>query len=95
MVREARDITRRWLERRSGPGFRGAVFTGSATALAPDTQLPAVSDVDVDVLVADMPPKPGKVLVRVPARRARSVRTLSGPGHGQVPSLLGAVPRTP
>jgi hypothetical protein len=64
LVGEARDVARRWVVREAGPGFRGAVFTGSATALPLDAPLPATSDVDVAVLVAGaVPPKPGKVLV--------------------------------
>ncbi len=64
LVGEARDVARRWVVRATGPGFRGAVFTGSVTALPPDVPLPATSDVDVAVVTAgETPPKPGKVLV--------------------------------
>ena len=46
------------------PGFRGAFFHGSVISLPDDAILPATSDVDVMVALADADPpeKPGKFL---------------------------------
>jgi hypothetical protein len=65
LVKQARDAARQWVttEAWSIPGFAGAYFAGSATWLPDDALLPATSDVDVMVVLADANPpnKPGKL----------------------------------
>ena len=68
IVGDAKDLARRWvLEEGSAlPGFRGAFFHGSTTWLADGEVLPAGSDVDVMVALAEpLPPRgPGKFRYR-------------------------------
>ncbi len=63
-VADARAAAARWVTGHAAhaEGFRGAFFSGSATWLPDDAELPATSDVDVLIVMAqDEPPlKPGK-----------------------------------
>ncbi len=61
LVRKARAAARAWVaESAAGvPGFGGAFYTGSTIGLGGDAELPAVSDVDVAVVVAG--PAPAKL----------------------------------
>src|SRR3989337_2227542 len=63
-VQEAKRAAATWVaeHQEHRPDFRGAFFSGSSTELAPDSELPATSDVDVVVLLAasEAPPKLGK-----------------------------------
>ncbi|MGH3086265.1 MAG: hypothetical protein ACRDSJ_02960 [Rubrobacteraceae bacterium] len=64
IVKHARDVARWWVIEEAGelPGFHGAFFAGSTNWLPDDAALPATSDVDVMVVLADPnPPRnPGK-----------------------------------
>lgn len=93
LVREAKEVARRWvMEEAAGvPGFRGAFFAGSTNWLPDDAHLPATSDLDVTVVLADPDPpeKPGKfvygdVLLEVsylPDERLRSPEAVLGDYH--------------
>jgi hypothetical protein len=65
-VWEAREVAARWVAEHAGeiPNFVGAFISGSVAWLPLDADLPATSDVDVMVVIADerVPPKPGKIL---------------------------------
>jgi hypothetical protein len=65
-VGQAKEIARRWVTEEAGriPGFCGAFFHGSTNWLPDDAILPAASDVDVMVVLADPNPpnKPGKLV---------------------------------
>lgn len=67
-IKQARDAARQWVEEEAAnaPGFRGAFYHGSTNWLPDDALLPAASDVDVMVVLADPDPpvKPGKFLYR-------------------------------
>lgn len=59
----ARTVAAQWVRRHAPdlPGYRGAYFSGSTVSMPDDATLPAVSDVDVMVVVAGgAPPKLGK-----------------------------------
>lgn len=68
LVRHAKDVARQWVieEARKIPGFCGAFFHGSINWLSDDAVLPATSDVDVMVVLAESLPseKLGKILHR-------------------------------
>lgn len=92
-VADARAAAARWVTRHAShaEGFRGAFFSGSATWLAGDAELPATSDVDVLIVMAqdEPPPKPGKfryegVLVEaghLPWRLVSSAEEVAGSYH--------------
>lgn len=65
---QARDTACRWVEEEASslPGFRGAYFSGSITALADDAPLPVASDVDVKLVMvgADVSASPQKFVYR-------------------------------
>lgn len=67
-IGDARAIAVEWVRQHASgrPDFRGAFFSGSTAAMAPEAELPASSDVDVVVVLAgaSAPPKPGKLLLR-------------------------------
>ena len=67
-VRDAKDAARRWVieEASRAPGFNGAFYAGSTNWFPDDAVLPATSDVDVWVVLADPDPpeKPGKFMYR-------------------------------
>jgi hypothetical protein len=60
-VKQAKEIARQWVVEQASTisGFQGAFFHGSINGLPDDTLLPATSDVDVVVVLAD-PHPPGK-----------------------------------
>jgi hypothetical protein len=63
-VREARALAARWVAAHAAaiPGFAGAFLSGSVIWLPPERELPASSDVDVQVVTdGDPPPKLGKL----------------------------------
>lgn len=64
LVSEAKAIARQWVLAETGqlPGFYGAFYHGSTGWLADEAELPATSDLDVMVALADPNPpvKPGK-----------------------------------
>ena len=68
IVKHAKEVARRWVieEASSTPGFSGAFYHGSTNWLLDDAPLPATSDVDVMVVLADPnpPDKPGKFIYR-------------------------------
>src|SRR5438552_1120267 len=68
IVKHAKDVARQWVieEASNVPGFYGAFYHGSTNWLPDDTPLPATSDVDVMVVLADPNPpvKLGKFLYR-------------------------------
>jgi hypothetical protein len=68
IVKHAKDVARQWVmkEACSVPGFAGAYFAGSINWLPDDVPLPATSDVDVMVVLADPDPptKVGKFVYR-------------------------------
>jgi hypothetical protein len=55
LVKDAKDVARQWVneEASSLPGFSGAFYHGSTTWLVDDAALPATSDVDLIVVLAD------------------------------------------
>ncbi len=61
-VRDGKEVARRWVieEAAKTPGFDGAYFAGSINWLSDDADLPATSDVDVWVVLADQS-TPGKL----------------------------------
>jgi hypothetical protein len=65
-VQRAREAAWQWVIENApeAPGFRGAFFHGSTNWLPDDASLPATSDVDVMVVLADPEPpvKPGKFI---------------------------------
>ena len=67
-VKDAREAALQWIleEARQVPGFQGAFSHGSTNWLPEHAALPATSDLDVMVLLADPnpPPKPGKFRCR-------------------------------
>ena len=67
-VKQAKDMARRWVleEATNTHGFVGAFYHGSTNWLPDDAALPATSDVDVMVVLADPNPpvKLGKFLYR-------------------------------
>ena len=67
-VKDAKEAARQWMmaEGIHLPGFCGAFFHGSIAWLPDDAILPATSDVDVMVVLADADPpeKPGKFRYR-------------------------------
>jgi hypothetical protein len=66
LVTQAREAARRWVLAEAGkvPGFCGAYYAGSVTWLPDDAVLPATSDLDVMVVLADANPPltPGKLI---------------------------------
>lgn len=66
IVKHAREAARRWVGEVGCkvPGFHGAYFAGSANWLPEDAELPAISDLDVVVVLAgpEPPHKPGKLV---------------------------------
>ncbi len=68
IVKHAKAVARQWVLEEAGalPGFRGAFFHGSMTWLPETAALPATSDVDVMVVLAEPSPpvKLGKILYR-------------------------------
>lgn len=67
IVKHAKDVARQWVmeEGQNIPGFLGAYLAGSTLWLPDDAILPASSDVDVFVVLADPPPlKLGKFFYR-------------------------------
>jgi hypothetical protein len=68
IVKDAKDAARQWVieEASRAPGFYGAFYAGSANWLPDDAALPATSDVDVWVVLADPnpPDKLGKFIYR-------------------------------
>ena len=68
IVKQAKDVARQWVieEASTAPGFGGAFYHGSTTWLPDDAALPATSDVDVMIVLADPNPpvKPGKFSYR-------------------------------
>jgi hypothetical protein len=94
LVRSARAAAARWVLARVGPGFRGAVFTGSTIDLPPDALLPPASDVDVAVVVGDgpLPPRAKQMVDGVPVDvGAVTEATLAGAATSWVwaPSFRG------
>jgi len=67
LVKDAKDIARRWVAEQASdiPGYRGALFHGSIGWLPDDALIPALSDVDV-MLVLDMPEPPPLKLGKTP-----------------------------
>jgi hypothetical protein len=67
-VKDAKDVARQWVieEANKIPGFFGAFYHGSTNWLLDNDVLPATSDVDVMVVLADPHPpnKPGKFIYR-------------------------------
>lgn len=68
LVKDAKEAARQWVieEASRTPGFYGAYYAGSTTWLADNALLPATSDVDVMVVLADSNPrdKIGKFIYR-------------------------------
>lgn len=68
IVRHAKDVARQWVmeEAGQGSGFGGAFFHGSTNWLPDDDPLPATSDLDIMIVLADsnLPDKPGKFVYR-------------------------------
>ena len=68
VVKDAKDVARQWVieEASKVPGFYGAFYHGSTNWLPDDAVLPATSDVDVMVVLADPnpPDKLGKFIFR-------------------------------
>ena len=68
IVKHAKDLARQWVveEASQAPGFYGAFYHGSTNWLADDAALPATSDVDVMIVLADPNPpvKLGKFVYR-------------------------------
>jgi hypothetical protein len=68
IVRHAKDVARQWVieEASKAPGFYGAFYHGSTNWLLDDDALPATSDVDVMVVLANPNPadKLGKFIYR-------------------------------
>lgn len=60
LIERARKIARQWVldEGADLPGFGGAFLTGSALWARPDSVLPPTSDVDVLVVLDDLPSRP-------------------------------------
>jgi hypothetical protein len=67
-VKDAKDVARQWVIEKAStaPGFYGAFYAGSTNWLPDDAALPATSDVDVWVVLADPnpPDKLGKFIYR-------------------------------
>lgn len=65
-VRQAKAIAREWVEQygRATPGFVGAFLHGSINWQPDDADLPAASDLDIMLVLAENepPPKPGKFI---------------------------------
>lgn len=76
-IKQARDAARQWAmeEASSLPGFHGAYYAGSTNWLPDDAPLPATSDLDVMVVLADAnpPTKLGKFLYRDVLLEASSI----------------------
>ncbi|MGH2355881.1 MAG: hypothetical protein ACRDJN_30090 [Chloroflexota bacterium] len=93
IVKQAKDVARQWVieEGSSTPGFCGAYHAGSTNWLPDDAALPATSDVDVMVVLADPNPpgKPGKFIYRdvllevsyLPRDRLQSPNLILGDYH--------------
>ena len=68
LVKDAKAIARQWVagEASELPDFAGAFYHGSTNWLAADATLPANSDLDIMVVLADPDPpqKPGKFVYR-------------------------------
>jgi hypothetical protein len=68
IARFARDAARKWVLEKATKleGFYGAFYAGSSNGLADDAEIPATSDLDVMVVLADgVPPvKPGKFVYK-------------------------------
>lgn len=68
LVSDAKAIAHQWVMEQATqlPGFQGAFYHGSSNWLADDDILPATSDLDVMVVLADPnpPEKPGKLIYR-------------------------------
>jgi hypothetical protein len=68
IVKHAKDVVCQWVleEATKAPGFYGAFYHGSTNWLPDDAALPATSDLDVMVVLADPNPpvKPGKFIYR-------------------------------
>lgn len=58
IVKDAKDAARQWVSQAGGtlPGFQGAFFHGSTSWQPDDADLPATSDVDVIVVLAESSP---------------------------------------
>src|SRR5436309_12495083 len=67
-VKDAKAVARQWVmeEASTAPGFAGAFYHGSTNWLPDDAVLPATSDVDIMVVLADPSPpaKRGKFRYR-------------------------------
>ena len=65
-VKLAKDVAQQWVTEEAGkiPGFRGAFYHGSTNWLPDEADLPATSDLDIMVVLADPDPpeKPGKFI---------------------------------
>jgi hypothetical protein len=68
LVKDAKDVARQWVIEKASkaPGFYGAFYAGSTNWLPDDAALPATSDLDVWVVLADPnpPDKLGKLIYR-------------------------------
>ena len=68
IVKDAKDVAHQWVieEASKAPGFYGAFYHGSTNWLLDDAALPATSDVDVMIVLADPnpPDKLGKFIYR-------------------------------
>jgi hypothetical protein len=64
LVKQAREVAHNWVKEEANriPGFYGAFYHGSINSLVDDAYLPATSDIDIMVVLADadIPNKPGK-----------------------------------
>jgi hypothetical protein len=92
-VKDAKELARQWVIEEAGkaPRFYGAFYAGSANWLPDDAVLPATSDVDVWVVLADPDPpdKPGKFIYRdvilevsyLPSHQLRSPDRILGDYH--------------
>ena len=103
-VAEAKAVARQWVieEGRNTPGFSGAFYHGSTNWLPDDAPLPAASDVDVMVVLADPNPpvKRGKFRYRdvmlevsyLPSDELHSPELILGQSHMagsfRIPSII-------
>jgi hypothetical protein len=93
IIARAKDLARQWVIEEAGktPGFCGAFFHGSANWLTDDAALPATSDLDIMVVLADPDPpaKLGKFIYRdvmlevsyLPRDQLRSPEQILGDYH--------------
>ncbi|MBA3945199.1 MAG: hypothetical protein H0X37_11625 [Herpetosiphonaceae bacterium] len=93
IVKDAKAVARQWVNEigRKTAGFCGAFFHGSTNWLPDDAVLPATSDLDVMVVLADpnLPNKPGKFMYRdvmlevsyLPQEQLQSPTLILGQSH--------------